>query len=192
MPFSSTRRIAVATLCASLGCRGGSRGDALELLLPDGSGRTSGVVPRSTYAEYVEIPDALNELRLTFATHDVSCEKYVAPGPEDVLIVITLRLPPGEKPRPGGYGSTPALKDDGGASSPSRAFAQPVVRRGSRAHVLPPGGTLELSSVDFAPTGAVRGSLAFEFAGDGTRPASALRGKFAARICRNDPDPGNR
>ena len=157
--------------------------------MPDGSGRTLELVPRSAYAEYVEVPDAANELRVTLATHDVSCERYVAPGADDNVLVVTLKMPPSEKPHTGSYVSTPPLPGDGGAAAVARAYAVTVVRRGERGFTLPPGGTLELTEVDLGPTGRVAGVLALEFPGDAVRPASSAKGKFVARVCRSDQAP---
>jgi hypothetical protein len=125
---------------------------------------------------------------VTLASYDVSCERYVAPGADDTVLVVTLKLPPGEKPRPGSFASTRPLSEDGG-SPLGRAYAVPVIRRGARGYALSPGGTLELELVEFGRSGVVKGAVAFEFPGDGTRPASSAKGKFSARLCRHDEAP---
>jgi hypothetical protein len=104
------------------------------------------------------------------------------------VVVVTLKLPPSQKPRPGSFPGVPPLAEDAGASV-GRAYAVPVVRRGQRAYPLSPGGTLELASVELGTSGSVKGALAFEFPGDGTRPASSAKGKFSARLCRSDEAP---
>jgi hypothetical protein len=175
-------------LGALVACKGEKPKEAIELVVPDGSGRTVELAPRSAFVEYVEVPDTANELRLTLASHEVSCERYVAPGPDDTVVVVTLKLPPSQKPRPGSFAGTPPLAEDGGTGV-GRAYAVPVVRRGERAYPLPPGGTLELAVVDLGKTGVVKGTLAFEFPGDGTRPASSAKGKFSARVCRSEEAP---
>ncbi len=175
-------------LVVSVSCKSEKPKETIELVVPDGSGRTLELAPRSAFAEYVELPDSANELRVTLASHEVSCERYVAPGPDDTVVVVTLRLPSGQKPHPGSFASTPPLAEDAGASI-GRPFAVPVVRRGEKAYPLAPGGTLELTSVDLGNNGSVRGALAFEFPGDGTRPASSAKGKFSARLCRSDEAP---
>ena len=179
----------VALVCA---CRGERHKDTLELVVPDGTGRTLELLPSSAFAEYVEVPDAANELRVTLASYDVSCERYVKPGPDDTVVVVTLKLPPSEKPRPGSFASTPPLSADAGSTGVARAYAVPVIRRAERGYALPPGGTLELSRVDLGKTGAVAGALAFEFPGDATRPASSAKGKFTARMCRSEEAPVTR
>jgi hypothetical protein len=184
----------LATLaCAGLAsCKSDRPKDVIELVVPDGSGRTVELAPRSAFAEYVEAPGASNELRVTLATHEVSCERYVAPGPDDIVLVVTLKLPSSEKPRPGSFASRPPLADDAGVPAIARAHAVPVIRRGGRGYALEPGGTLELTSVDLGRSGAVSGSLAFEFPGDGAHPASSAKGKFTARLCRSDEAPVGR
>jgi hypothetical protein len=170
-------------------CRGDQPKESIELVVPDGSGRTYELVPRSAFAEYVEVPEVTNELRVTLATHDVSCERYVAPGPDDTVLVVTLRMPPNDKPRPGSFATTPPLADDAGANAVSRAYAVPLIRRKERGYALPAGGSMELSLVDLGRSGRVSGSLAFEFPGDATRPASSAKGKFTARLCRSEEAP---
>ena len=121
---------ALLALASSVACRGERHVDAIELVVPDGSGRTLELVPRAAFAEYVEVPDAANELRVTLATFDVSCERYVAAGAEDSMLILTLKMPPSEKPHTGSYPSTPPLPVDGGTDSVGRAYAVTVVRRG--------------------------------------------------------------
>ena len=165
-------------------CRGDPAPSNVDLVLPDGSGRRTAFSVRSAFAEYVELGELRRELRITLASYALSCERYVEPGPDDVLLTVTVTLPPNEPAKPGSISagsSEPAEADAGPISRPS---ALPVARHGGRAYVFPPGGALELSDIDLGPTGRVRGILAFEFAGDGTRPAASARGKFDARICR--------
>jgi hypothetical protein len=175
-------------LLVAVACKSEKPKDSIELVVPDGSGRTLELAPRSAFAEYIELPDSVSELRVTLASHEVSCERYVAPGPDDTVVVVTLRLPSGQKPHPGSFATTPPLAEDGGVSVP-RPYAASVIRRGERAYPLSPGGTLELSFVELGANGSTRGALALEFPGDGTRPASSAKGKFSARLCRSDEAP---
>jgi hypothetical protein len=184
----SKPRLASFLLAGIVACRADKPKNVIELVVPDGSGRTVELTPRSAFAEYVEVPESANELRVTLASHEVSCERYVAPGADDTVLVVTLKLPPGEKPRPGSFASTRPLSEDAG-SPVGRAYAVPVVRRGARGYALPPGGTLELEVVEFGRSGVIKGAVAFEFPGDGTRPASSAKGKFSARLCRHDEAP---
>jgi len=183
------RGIALLLLVALVGCRGEKPGNAIELVVPDGSGRTTGLNPRSAFAEYVEVPDSAKELRITLASHEVSSERYVASGENDTVVVVTLKTPPNEKPRAGSFASTPPLPGDAGSSALGRAYAVPVIRRAQRGYPLSPGGTLELELVDLGKSGVIKGTLAFEYPGDGTHPASSAKGRFTARLCRSDEAP---
>jgi hypothetical protein len=179
-PFSARWLI----LCLALACRSDPAPANLDLVLPEGNGRRTSLAVRSAFAEYAELGELGRELRITLASYALSCERYVAPGPDDLLLVVTLTLPATETLRPG---SVPALGPEAGGAPgarPTRPSALPVVRHGERSYVFPPGGSVELTELDLSPTGRVRGVLSLEFAGDGTRPAAGARGKFDARICR--------
>ena len=153
----------------------------MDLVLPEGVGRRAELKPRSAFAEYVELPELRRELRITLASYPLSCDRYVAPGPDDLLFVLTLSTPPREALVPTSipFGVAPA--SDAGANARVGAFA--VARQGERGFDFPSGGTVELRSVDLTPTGSVSGVLSLEFPGDGTRPASGAHGKFDARMC---------
>jgi hypothetical protein len=153
----------------------------LDLVLPEGVGRRVELKPRAAFAEYVELPELRRELRVTLASYPLSCDRYVAPGPTDLLFVLTLVGPPREAFVPGTVplGTAPAA--DAGAPQRSTAFA--VARQGERGFDFPSGGTVELRSVDLSPTGGVGGVLSLECPGDGSRPASGAHGKFQARMC---------
>jgi hypothetical protein len=167
---------------AAIACRAQNTPGTLDLALPDGSGQHLELAARSAFAEYVELPDLRKELRLTLASYALSCEEYVAPGPEDVALVVTITLPAADPLAPGVFVSSTAAFADAGAKV-TRASSFVVARRGARSFVFPPGGSIELREIDVAPTGAVRGLLAYEFPGDGVRPAAGARGKFDARMC---------
>ncbi|HEY3495237.1 MAG TPA: hypothetical protein VGK73_11150, partial [Polyangiaceae bacterium] len=70
-------------------------------MLPDGGGRRTPFTVRSAFAEYVELGALRRELRVTLASYVVSCERYVAPGPDDLLLVVTVTLPAADTPKPG-------------------------------------------------------------------------------------------
>lgn len=171
----------MAALLALPGCRGEGSSSSLDLVLPEGVGRRVELKPRSAFAEYVELPELRRELRITLASYPLSCDRYVAPGPTDLLFVLTLSTPPREAfvPTSFPFGTAPAV--DAGATARVGAFA--AARQGDRGFDFPSGGTVELRSVDLTPTGSVSGVLSLEFPGDGTRPASGAHGKFDARMC---------
>jgi hypothetical protein len=177
------RLAALTFFSLAAGCRNDQQTSAVDLLLPDGVGRRVELVPKSAFAEYVELPEQRHELRITLASYDVTCRAYVAPGPNDVLFVMTLSTPPAAPLAPATFPlEAPGVPDGGVAPRPS-AYA--VARQGDRAFDFPAGGSLDLRTVDLSPTGRVGGVLALEFPGDGTRPAAGAHGKFEARMCQS-------
>jgi hypothetical protein len=171
-------------LLALAGCRNDPAPSSIDLVLPDGTGRRTPFEVRSSFAEYVELGELRRELRITLASYALSCERYVAPGPDDVLLTVTVTAPASDPLRPGSIPASSAEASESDGGKVSRPSALPVARRGPRSYVFPGGGSLELGELDLSPAGRVRGVLAFEFAGDGARPAASARGKFEARICR--------
>ena len=168
---------------AAFACRSENTPSTLDLALPDGSGQHTELSARSAFAEYVELPDLRKELRITLASYALSCEEYVAPGADDLSLVVTITAPAAEPLAPGVFASATPEPADAGAKV-TRASSLVVARRGARSFVFPPGGSIELRELDVTPTGFVRGLLAYEFPGDGVRPAAGARGKFDARMCR--------
>jgi hypothetical protein len=137
--------------------------------------------PRSAFAEYVELPGVRNELRITLASYDASCERFIPPGPGQALITIVVVTPDRVVPTPGTY----AWNGEAAPAAAVRPQAAPNVRLGPASYVLPPGGALELTHVELDLQKQVAGRLAFEFSGDATRAATHARGAFRARICRS-------
>lgn len=131
--------------------------------------------PQASFAEYVELKDARHELRITLAGYAASCEGYVTPPPGRPLVSVVITSPWREPLRAGSY---PFVGESG------RARSLPTVRIGTRAYDLPPGGSVSLKELDLSPHGTVEGELDYQFPGDATRPATGLRGRFAARLCR--------
>ncbi|HTQ05438.1 MAG TPA: hypothetical protein VMI54_16355 [Polyangiaceae bacterium] len=168
----------------AVACHDDAASSNLDLLLPDGVGRRVELVPKTAFAEYVELPELRRELRITLASYVLSCDRYVAPGPNDVLFTLTLDAPAAEPFHPGTYPLESADAPDAGPTARAKAFA--VARQGERGFVFPNGGAVELRSVDLGPAGQVSGVLALEFPGDGTRPAAGAHGKFEAHLCHGE------
>jgi hypothetical protein len=47
-----------------------------------------------------------------------------------------------------------------------------------------PGGAVVLNGLSLDKHGSISGLLNFEFSGDAKHPATSLKGRFSARICR--------
>lgn len=180
----AARKLSLFLSLLALACHGEAASNDVDLLLPDGVGRRVELVPKTAFAEYVELPELRRELRITLASYALSCDRYVAPGPGDVLFTLTLDAPASEPFHPGAYPLESADPPDAGATTRAKAFA--VARQGERGFDFPNGGAVELRAVDLGPTGQVSGVLALEFPGDGTRPPAGAHGKFEAHLCHGE------
>ncbi len=148
---------------------------ALRLDVGPAANEKISFAPESAFAEYIELPGVGHELRITLASYAVSCENWIAPTRDQVLVNVLVTVPPGAPPGPGAYAW----------SGPSdRARALPSARIGPRGYEFPPGGSVTLSNVELEARGSVTGVLAFEFPGDAERPAKSLSGAFDAKLCR--------
>ncbi len=174
-------------LCLSA-CRAESHGNvSLVLGEPDAAARTFEL--RSAFAEYLVLPELRNELRITLASYEASCEKYAAPGSEDAAVIVTVATPPAAPPAPGVYDWAGHPAHGGTPERPERPYAVPVARLGERGFEFQPGGSLELKELGTAEGDRVRGLLNFEFPGDGTQRAQGIKGSFSARVCRTNAAP---
>jgi hypothetical protein len=122
-----------------------------------------------------------NELRITLASYEASCERFIPPERGQAAITVVVVTPDRVVPAPGSY----AWNGEATPAEAARPHAAPNVRLGPASHVLPPGGVLELTSVELDLQKHVEGRLAFEFSGDATRAATHARGAFRARVCRS-------
>jgi hypothetical protein len=139
--------------------------------------------PRAAFAEFFELPGYRSELRLTLASYPGWCDDFVPPKAGETSASVTVSWPDGVAPGPGSYAWLGASAH-GDRARPDRAYALPTARLGRRALLLPPGGSIEIESLELKENGHVTGLLGFEFPGDAERVATSLRGSFTARICR--------
>jgi hypothetical protein len=140
--------------------------------------------PRSAVAEYVEVPDARQELKVTLASGEAACDRFVALQAGETAVSVVLVTPPGSKPAAGVFPAAPGASDTKG--SITSAYVVPKAFVGQESRVLGPGGGMRLTQVQLVPGGVVEGVLAFENAGSATAPATRLNGAFRARFCRVD------
>jgi len=178
------RAVAVLWFVTLTACRGEQPLGTLSVLLPEPGAKAQDVALRAAFAEYVELPELRQELRLTLASYELSCDRFVEPGPDDAVVMVTVISPVSGSPPAGTIPAVSPEPVDGGEVVASRRSVVTVVRRADRSYVLPAGGTLEIGAFDPAPGGRLQGLLALEFPGDGKSPAASVRGKFAARTCR--------
>jgi hypothetical protein len=170
-------------LCGLLLVTGCTRKAPFQVTVIDGD-RTTRFPVKSAFAEYVELPGERNELRLTLADHPVSCERWTPLKDGEAAITIVVVMPPDTRPSVTTYGWT-------GLPAPGEAlrapYALPKALLGSQSRLFEPGGSLRLSAVQLDVHGTVSGTLAFEFPGQGDRPATRVDGTFEAKMCRYAP-----
>jgi hypothetical protein len=140
--------------------------------------------PVASYAEYLVLPGARRELKVTLASYATSCDSFIEPSEKDASATVTIITPTDTELGPGSYVWAGHLAHGGTEQQPERAYALPTVRLGHRGLVLPAGGEIQLESVTTTQDGRVRGLLAFEFAGDADHVATSLKGSFEAKLCR--------
>lgn len=198
----------------TLGCESESP-TKIHLNLGPRSEEQRSFVPKSSLAEYTELPGEGSELRILLSSHAISCDLAVPLNPEQTLVALTFRLPYGMKLQPGPYlwtgldeaestnvgapAPTPTLQPATASSAatpastapaaidPPIARVMPYVRLGKQGVELPPGGHVELTEIRLDAQGLVRGLLKIEQAGSVGLPATSLLGSFSARWCRISP-----
>jgi hypothetical protein len=137
----------------------------------------------SAFAEYVELPGLRNELRITLASYALSCERWAAPKDGEEALIVTIVTPPDQRPAPASYAWNGIPPHD--QPLPHDGYALPKALLGSHSRSFDPGGAVRLSAVSLDLRASVIGSLAFEYPGDGSRPATRIDGGFEAKICRS-------
>jgi len=148
------------------------------------------LVPASAWAEHLVVPGARNELRIVLASAEASCDGYVAPAEDGLLLTVTVTSPPDQAIGPGVYAWSEQPPGPGG-EAPALRTAAPKVLIGQRSFQPPPGGGVELLRVEPPPHGTVSGVLGFAFPGTASTPASSIKGTFHARSCAGrGPTPG--
>ncbi|HVJ14992.1 MAG TPA: hypothetical protein VM686_06110, partial [Polyangiaceae bacterium] len=100
--------------------------------------------------------------------------------------------PPAQPPVAGSFDWGGHEAHGGSPERPERGYAMPLARQGAHAYEFHPGGGIELRQVGLSEGSAISGLLSFEFPGDGTNPAQAIKGSFAGRVCRALPAAGER
>jgi hypothetical protein len=171
-------RVAAALLVVQ-GCRSDPPPPPIQLAFGVDPEDRAEFTPRSAIAEYLELPGAKNELRITLASYEASCDRFVPPEKGEASLTVVVVTPSGAQPAKGSYGWN-------GETAPTpQGYAAPTARRGGSSHLFSPGGALELERVELDVGGRVEGRLAFEFSGNAEREATHARGAFRARVCRS-------
>jgi hypothetical protein len=143
-------------------------------------------VPITALAEYLELPESRNELRLTLANYELPCDRFVPAAGEQIHVSVVVVTPAGSRPAPGTYAWAGTQGQGDGANDPQPPFARPKALLGGRGHTFQPGGAVRLTKVALGRHAAVEGVLAFEFAGNAEHEATSLTGSFRARVCKSN------
>jgi hypothetical protein len=157
--------------------------------------------PKSSLAEYTELPGFGAELRVVLSSHPITCESYLPLQPDQVIVTLTFSAPtgttlgPGAYPWPGPRTEAPKVETPN-AETPKvdeHPLVQvlPLIRLGKQSKEIPAGGLVELTEVKLDAQGTVRGLLRLEQPGAAGLPATSLLGSFAARWCRISTASGN-
>ncbi len=146
-------------------------------------------VPLAALAEYLELPNGGNELRITLSSYPLSCDTFRAPTAEEILVTITLVTGAGTQITPNTY---PWAGHPGAGESPRARSAEPIIRIGARSWSLAPGGQIKLREAPLDRERMISGLLDFEFPGTVEAGASRLSGAFKAKLCQVERlKPGN-
>jgi hypothetical protein len=167
----------------ALGCA--ERAPTIDLVVGGGPEARVQFAPQSSLAEYVEGVARPSELRITLAGYEAACDRFVPPAEGQARVTIVVTTPPGSVPTAGSY----TWSGSSQTSAARSAFALPSARVGRKSYFFEPGGAVELTRVNLEADGLVQGTLAFEFAGDAQKPATSIRGRFSAKVCRLDRGP---
>lgn len=141
--------------------------------------------PKSSLAEYTEIPGVGTELRVVLSSHPITCESYLPLVADQVLVTLSFSAKTPAKLAPGPY-PWPGLRSEAeaAAAEPIPLQGMPFVRLGKQGVEVPAGGQVELTDLQLDAQGSVRGVLKLEQPGAAGLPATSLLGSFAARWCR--------
>ena len=143
--------------------------------------------PKSSLAEYLELPGGGAEARVLLSSHDITCESLLPLKPDQVLLVLSFSVPPGRKLEPSSfpYAAAPGPPADEAAANSSPGLSVlPYLRIGKAGRSVPPGGQVDITEVTLDPQGAIRGTLRLEQPGSAGVAATSLLGSFSARWCR--------
>ncbi len=177
-------------LLGLLGCKGR---EETQLSLQLGPERIIGFEAKSGFAHYYELPGEDDVLRIVLASYSIGCHAFTPPGPGEVFIAITVRVP-GDRTLSVGRYPWPGIQlepndEEDEVLEESSTIALPFVRLAGEARALPPGGELRLTQFEPEPFGEVKGELAFRNASVNEPASVALLGKFSVRLCKLQKDP---
>ncbi len=182
----------VASFMLVVGCR--ENDPSVIQIVAGGAGEQQlTFAPVASLAEYVELPNRGDELRVSLANYDLNCDGY-SPNPDGgVLVVLTFLLPVGQHPIAGTYFWPGLPKGDKSTDADfelKTPVVMPVVRIGKRSIALLPGGNVDIQRLNLERQGEVVGVMRLEQSGGDGQPPTRLFGSFRARVCRTSMPSG--
>jgi hypothetical protein len=175
----------LAALLAAAGCDSPGDGQtSVELRVGQGAADSLSFSTETSLAEYTEVPGSGNELRLTLASYEASCDEFIPPGKGDASVSVVIVTPEGVTPTSGVYPWLGHEAHGGTATSPEKPYSFPTARIESKSFTFRAGGGVVVKNLTLNRHGSVSGLLNFEFAGDAESPATSVQGRFSAKICR--------
>ncbi|MGE0326498.1 MAG: hypothetical protein AB7K71_12085 [Polyangiaceae bacterium] len=185
-PRAASAMLALVLLSGLLGC---DEQQVAPLEVDVGVGEPVQFKPKAAFAEYVELPGLRNELRITLADYEASCEQFVPPPEGKVMVSVVVATPSSMALQPGSYTwAGPELRGTA-AGVQAHPVAEPTVRIGSKGYLFGAGGGVQLQAVNLDEYGEVSGVMGFEAAAADGRGPSRVRGRFRAKICRSNRAP---
>ncbi|HWZ92575.1 MAG TPA: hypothetical protein VNW92_27100, partial [Polyangiaceae bacterium] len=122
--------------CHLLSCHGHSGAEVYVIAGPDAKEHIE-FRPVSSYAEYLVLPGARRELKITLASYATSCDSFVEPAESDTSATVTVITPTDTELGPGSYAWAGHAAHGGTEQQPERAYALPTIRLGHQGFVLP-------------------------------------------------------
>jgi hypothetical protein len=167
-------------LALALGACRDHAAPAIAISLGPSPNDEASLVPRSSFAEYIEVSPSETHLLLTLSSSERTCESGPEQSKDSVGLAVRLVLPEGEKLAPGSF----PLRAAAAEGAPAGSYASTTVKLSGQRRELLPGGSIELSTIDLSPRGSVEGMLKLEFPGDAEHARSRVSGRFIAYFCR--------
>jgi hypothetical protein len=164
----------------------------IQLVTGMGNEQQLSLSPKSSFAEYVELPTQGDQLSIVLTDFTSSCDEYTSTPANGVMITLTFILPVGQRPLAGTY-PWPGLPSNVNSLAELDLKAPiviPVVKHGPKSMTLLPGGSVDLQRLSLERQGEVAGVMRLEQSGGDGQPATRLFGSFVARVCRTTNQAG--
>lgn len=165
----------------------------IQIVVGNSNEQQISFAPKASFAEYAELPNGGDELRVSLANYELNCDGYSQLPVGGVLVVLTFLLPVGQRPSAGTY-PWPGLPTGDKLSDANfelkTQLVMPVVRIGKRSAALLPGGSVDIQRINLERQGEVVGVMRLEQSGGDGQPPTRLFGSFTARVCRTSVPTG--